>query len=134
MTIEPTGNKAGRVTLATSLASLVPPLFAVVVVIACYLVGILSAEAAATCVLAVLATAGLTTGAVFTTGKKTPTDQVRTVSEVVTVPQQAPAPEAVAVPEGTGGHRAAAGSTAAETTEAVPDLAPVVTETTVEVP
>ena len=146
VTTEPSGKAAGRVTVAATLASLIPPLAAAVIVIACFLVGILSAEVAAASILAILATAGLTTSAVFTTAKRTPTDQVRVHREILTAAegtvedkdaaaasagaQSAGVPGAV--PDGTGGHRAAAGSTvAAETTH---ESTPVVTETTVEVP
>lgn len=149
VTTEPDGKSAGRVTMAATVASLIPPLAAAAVVIVCFLVGILGAEAAAAAILAILATAGFTTGAVFTTAKKTPTDQVVVKREILTAtegsveekdaaavaasPQAAGVPGA-AVPDGTGEHRAAAGSTVAETVEPAPDPAPVVTETTIEVP
>ena len=149
VTTEPDGKSAGRVTMAATVASLIPPLAAAAVVILCFVLGILDAEAAAAAILAILATAGFTTGAVFTTAKKTPTDQVMVHREILTAqegsteekdaavaaasPQAAGVPGAT-VPDGTGEHRAAVGSTAAETVEPTSDPAPVVTATTVEVP
>jgi len=82
----PDGHTAGRVTIAATLVSLLPPLFAVAVLIGCFLVGIFDAETAATAILAVLATSGLTTGAVYAKAKATPTDQYATVERVVSVP------------------------------------------------
>lgn len=73
--VVPDGKRAGRVTLATTLVSLLPPVVACVVVVVCFLLGVFSAEAAANIILAILATAGLTTGGVFLAGKNTPTDQ-----------------------------------------------------------
>ena len=151
VTTTPDGKTAGRVTMATTVASLVSPLAAAGVVIVCFLVGILDAEAAAAAILAILATAGLTTSAVFTTAKNTPTDQVVVRREILTAQEgtaeekeaaavaAAPQPAGVpgAVPDGTGEHRAAedtasVGSTVAAVEPA--DPGPVVTETTVEVP
>lgn len=146
VTTEPDGRTAGRVTMAATVASLIPPLAAAAVVIVCFLVGILGAEAAAAAILAILATAGFTTGAVFTTAKKTPTDQVVVKREILTAtegtveekdaavlaasPQSAGVPGAV--PDGTGDHRAT--ETVGSTAVTVADPEPVVTETTVEVP
>lgn len=90
---EPTGNTAGRVTIWTTFASLIPPFAAIFAVVVCALLEILEKETAGAVVLGILATAGLTTSAVFTTAKKTPTDQARIiwgsapVSDVVTPPQ-----------------------------------------------
>lgn len=76
---EPDGKAAGRVTITTTLTSLIPPFFAVLVVVVCALLEIIDKETAGAVVLGILFTAGLTTGTVFTTAKKTPTDQVKTV-------------------------------------------------------
>lgn len=97
---EPTGTAAGRVTIWTTFASLIPPLVAIFVVVVCALLEILEKETAGAVILGILATAGLTTGAVFTTAKKTPTDQARLiwgsspVADVVTPP-----PGTVEVPD-----------------------------------
>ena len=93
--VEPEGKAAGRVTITTTLTSLIPPFVAIFVVVGCALLEILSKETAGAVVLGILATAGLTTGTVYQTAKKTPTDQARTVwssgpvADVVT-PAQAP--------------------------------------------
>jgi hypothetical protein len=76
---EPTGKAAGRVTITSTLTSLILPFFAVLVVVVCALLHILSAETAGAVVLGILATAGLTTGTVFSTAKNTPTDQTKVV-------------------------------------------------------
>lgn len=84
------GNVAGRVTITTTLMSLLPPFAAIAVVVGCAMLGILDKETAGAVVLGILATAGLTTSTVFTTAKRTPTDQAKViwgsapVSDVVT--------------------------------------------------
>lgn len=99
---EPSGKAAGRVTIVATLVSLLPPFAAVLVVVVCFLVGILNAETAGAVILGILATAGLTTGTVFTAAKKTPTDQARLiwgsapVTDVVTPPVAPLDPEPVA--------------------------------------
>lgn len=94
---EPDGKAAGRVTITTTLTSLIPPFFAVFVVVVCALLDIIDKETAGAVVLGILFTAGLTTGTVFTTAKKTPTDQVKTVYSSggydQVVPEVAPALE-----------------------------------------
>ena len=105
---EPSGKAAGRVTITTTLTSLIPPLFAILVVVVCALLDILDEETAGAVVLGVLATAGLTTGTVFATAKRTPTDQARTIWG--SPPQ---VPDAVTPPP-TGPRHAAGGDPAAQ--------------------
>lgn len=71
----PSGKAAGRVTITSTLTSLIPPFFAVLVVVLCAVLDILDNETAGAVVLGILFTAGLTSGTVFATAKNTPTDQ-----------------------------------------------------------
>lgn len=92
VTHEPTGKEAGRVTMTGAFVSLIPPVVTVILVAACFLVGILPAEIAMAVILGVLVNAGLTTGTVFQTQKHTPTDQVRerTVLKTIEAPMTEP--------------------------------------------
>lgn len=85
VTVEPTGKEVGRVTLAATIASVIPALVAALVVVVAFLVGMISDVVAASLLVGILGTAGLTSPAVFTTGKMTPTDRVRTETKVVPV-------------------------------------------------
>lgn len=92
ITAEPTGQAAGRVTIVTTLASLLPPVVATVIVAVCFTLGILDAGISAGLIIGILGTGIFTTGTVFKTAQKTPTDQVRmqTVLKEVEVPVVAP--------------------------------------------
>lgn len=83
---DPSGKAAGRVTITSTLTSLIPPFFAIFVVVVLALLEIIDKETAGAIVLGILTTAGLTTGTVYQTAKKTPTDQYAVRTEVVAVP------------------------------------------------
>lgn len=79
---EPTGKAFGRVTMAATVAAIVPTLVTVGVIVLAFAVGIVTAETAAALLIGALVTGGLIAPSVFTTGKLTPTDQVRTVTHI----------------------------------------------------
>lgn len=74
---EPSGKAAGRVTITTTLTSLIPPFATILVVVVVFILEIISAEVAGALILGILVNAGLTSGTVYQTAKKTPTDQAR---------------------------------------------------------
>jgi len=114
---EPSGKVAGRVTITTTLTSLIPPFAAVVVVVACALLDILEKETAGAVVLGILATAGLTTGTVYQTAKKTPTDQAKVIwgsTPVADVVTATTVEDFADVPVGGGSHRADDGDLTAD--------------------
>jgi hypothetical protein len=71
----PTGKEAGRVTIVTTLTSLIPPVAVSGVLILCAVLEIISHEVAGIAILTALGLGAATTGTVFTTAKHTPTDQ-----------------------------------------------------------
>lgn len=73
------GNEAGRVTILTTLNSMLPVLFVVLVAVVAFLLGIISAEIAAAVLLTAIGQGTLTSGTVFTTAKKTKTDRADVV-------------------------------------------------------
>ncbi|MFF0942677.1 hypothetical protein ACFYE2_00405 [Kocuria sp. CPCC 205300] len=117
---EPTGKAAGRVTIVTTLTSLIPPVVVSGVLILCAVLEIISHEVAGIAILTALGLGAATTGTVFSTAKHTKTDQAAVVwgsppvSDIVTpsTPVSAPvvtedAQDAVVVAEGTEGDAAA---------------------------
>lgn len=124
---EPSGKKIGTTTMGATAGTGLAGAAAVVLVWILTQVGV-DVPAEVSAALAVLI------GGVGTLigGKLAPSNQVRTEREIVPVVEGSTADKTAAaattVPDGTGEHRA--GSTAVE----VPDPAPVVTDTTVEVP
>lgn len=120
--VVPDGKRAGRVTLATTLVSLLPPVAACLVVVVCFLLGVFSADAAANLILGILATAGLTTSGVFLAGKNTPTDQRATHVVAGEQPEVLPV-DAPVPPVETQGRHAVVDSATPDAEDADSDLA-----------
>ena len=136
VTVEPTGKEVGRVTLAATIASVIPALVAALVVVVAFLVGMISDVVAASLLVGILGTAGLTSPAVFTTGKLTPTDRVRTETKVVPVVEGSEADRRVAAdsePAPRGSH-VALDPVADPVEPADSDLEPVDTDTLIGSP
>lgn len=96
---EPTGKAAGRVTIVTTLTSLIPPVVISGVLILCAVLNIISDETAGIAILTALGLGAATTGTVFGTAKNTKTDQAAViwgsapVADVVTPPLPVPVVE-----------------------------------------
>ena len=126
---EPTGKKIGTTTMGATAGTGLAGAAAVVLVWILTQVGV-EVPAEVSAALAVLI-GGIGT---LVGGKLAPSNQVRTEVQVIPVvegtsDEKAAAAAATTVPDGTGEHRA----TETDSTAVVPDPAPVVTETTVEV-
>lgn len=109
---EPTGTTAGRVTIVTTLASLLPTIVVCAIIVIAFLVQMISAEIAAAMLLTALGLGPSISSTVFATAKKTPTDQARLiwgsqpVSDAVTAP-----PGTAALPGDPRAYRTAGGRT-----------------------
>lgn len=97
---EPDGHAAGRVTIVTTLMSVLPTVVTCLIIVGATLAEIIPPEIALPLLLTSLAQGSATTGTVFETAKHTKTDQARTiwgsapVADMVTPPMATPAPTA----------------------------------------
>lgn len=94
---EPSGKEAGRVTIVTTLTSMLPTIFTCIMIVVEFLIGMISAEIAAAMLLTALGLGSAISGTVFGTPKHTPTDKGKTVYSSggydQVVPTTAPLPD-----------------------------------------